>query len=79
MPQGEWLDYVRGAIGCLVEDGARATGLDVTIASTVPLGAGLSSSAALGVALLRGLCELWNHPLGDTDLPRLAQRSEQRW
>jgi galactokinase len=47
---GDWADYVRAPAFALREAGQRARGADLAIASDVPLGAGLSSSAALGVA-----------------------------
>jgi len=65
--------------GCLFE--ARAEGidvppLDVHLSSTVPIGVGLSSSAALEVATLRALRTLLNAPLDDVRLAQLAQRAE---
>lgn len=45
-----WSNYVRGVAAGLIRRGYPVAGLDLTIASTVPLGAGLSSSAALEVA-----------------------------
>jgi galactokinase len=41
-----WAAYVAGVAWAAVEDGAKATGLDVLLDSDVPMGAGLSSSAA---------------------------------
>jgi galactokinase len=46
-----WSDYVRGVIFALVERGHPVRGLDLAVASQVPIGAGLSSSAALTVSL----------------------------
>jgi galactokinase len=49
--RGIWLDYVRGVARELARAGrAPATGFEVAVASDVPCGAGLSSSAALEVA-----------------------------
>ena len=45
---GHWSDYVRGAAGVLQSAGYQLRGADLAIASDVPLGSGLSSSAALG-------------------------------
>lgn len=47
---GAWWDYVAGALGAAVALGARAAGHHVAVVSDVPMGAGLSSSAALEVA-----------------------------
>jgi galactokinase len=51
-------------------------GCDVAIDSTVPAGSGLSSSAALEVALLRALRELGGLPFDDVALARIAHRAE---
>src|SRR3954465_5492377 len=52
-PVHGWLDYVQGITGVLRQDGYTLRGFDLRIESDVPAGAGLSSSAALGVSLLR--------------------------
>ena len=56
--QGRWLDYVQGITHVLADRGLA--GFDLRIRSQVPLGSGLSSSAALEVGLLRGLRELFS-------------------
>src|SRR5262245_5600923 len=52
-PGRGWLDYVQGCVWALAEARFAVPGADVAIASTLPPGAGLSSSAALEVACLR--------------------------
>ncbi len=47
---GDWSDYVQGAAVALMEQGHALVGVELLITSRVPLGSGLSSSAALGVA-----------------------------
>ena len=47
---GEWWDYLTGVTSPLVNDSARPGSLDLAVASDVPAGAGLSSSAALEVS-----------------------------
>jgi galactokinase len=74
-----WLDYVQGATALLAEEGHRVAGFDLFVESDVPPGSGLSSSAALGVALLRGLREAFGLPLDDVRLARLWQRVENRF
>lgn len=71
--------YASYVYGCLVE--ARAAGLavpplDIHVKSSVPMGVGLSSSAALEVATLRALRRLLGAALDDVDIARLAQRAE---
>ncbi len=71
-----WLDYVQGVTAVLTSSGARLRGFDACIASDIPLGAGVSSSAALEVALLRALRRAYALDLDDVALARLAQRVE---
>jgi galactokinase len=72
----DWLDFVQGITQALRSEDHRISGFDVRIESTVPMGSGLSSSAALEIALLRALREAFRLPLTDTDLARLGQRAE---
>jgi galactokinase len=51
-------------------------GFDLRLRSDVPLGSGLSSSAALEVATLRAIRAAFDLPLGDIELARAAQRAE---
>ena len=69
-------DYVQGCTWALAEAGLAVPGCDIFIDSTVPAGSGLSSSAALEVALLRALRELAQLPADDIALARLAHRAE---
>ena len=71
-----WLDYVQGITAALAGCGFAIRGFDLRIESDVPPGAGLSSSAALEVAVLRGLRELFQLDMDDLSLARLAQRAE---
>jgi galactokinase len=50
--RGGWGDYVHGVVAALAERGLRVPGADLAVATEVPVGAGLSSSAALCVALV---------------------------
>jgi galactokinase len=71
-----WLDYIQGVTWTLARRGITIPGLDLQIASTVPLGAGVSSSAALEIALLRALRTLLGLNLDDVALARIAQTAE---
>ena len=75
-PLRSWIDYVQGITAVLAHDGHVVPGFDVWISSTVPIGAGVSSSAALEVALLRGLRTAAQLTLDDVELARIAQRAE---
>jgi galactokinase len=71
-----WLDYVQGVTVMLGRRGIDVPGFDASIESTVPVGAGVSSSAALEVSLLRALRLLLEFDLDDVALARLAHAAE---
>ncbi|OLC22161.1 MAG: galactokinase [Chloroflexi bacterium 13_1_40CM_68_21] len=73
---GTWADRARGVTAALRGRGARLGGFDAEIASTLPLGAGLGSSAALAVALVRALGELFDLALDDAEIAQVAHRAE---
>ncbi len=68
-PRG-WTAYVVGALWALRESGQPTPGLDVWVDGRVPLGAGLSSSAALSCAVALAADELGGLGLGDSDAGR---------
>ncbi|WP_431883577.1 galactokinase [Micromonospora gifhornensis] len=74
-----WAGYVAGIVWALREAGYRVPGARLAIASDVPLGAGLSSSAALEAAVLAALVDLGGLDLPAEAQPRLAQRAENRY
>jgi len=77
--QGEvqgWAAYVAGVFWAMAETGHRVGGLDLRISSQVPLGAGLSSSAALECAVAVALRDLFDLAIPDVELALLAQRAE---
>ncbi len=78
-PGRGWLDYVQGVTAMLAAWGHQVGGADLLIRSDVPAGAGLSSSAALEVALLRLLRQLWSLDLDDVTLARIAQTVETQF
>jgi galactokinase len=73
---GRWVDYVQGLTRALRETGHRLGGFDLRLESDVPLGSGLSSSAALEVSVLRALREAFCLPIDDVQLARLGQKAE---
>lgn len=77
--QGDWLDYVAGCIEMLKQRGTRIESLRVTVDSDVPIGAGISSSAALQVATLRVLARWLCLDLGEQEIARLAHRAEAEY
>jgi galactokinase len=78
-PQGSWADYVRGVAAVLERQGHRLRGADLTIDSDVPIGAGLSSSAALEVAVGYGLLDSAGYTIDRTALALACQAAEHEF
>ncbi|WP_425832779.1 galactokinase [Streptomyces fractus] len=74
--QGGWAAYPAGVVWALREAGHTVTGADIHLASTVPTGAGLSSSAALEVVTAYAMNDLYELGLDGAELAVLAQRAE---
>ncbi|WP_329132709.1 galactokinase [Streptomyces sp. NBC_01476] len=71
-----WAKYPAAVLWTLREAGHAIGGADIHYASTVPVGGGLSSSAALQVVTALALCELHGVGMSRQDLALLCQRSE---
>ncbi|MCW8375330.1 galactokinase [Streptomyces justiciae] len=71
-----WTAYPAGVVWALREAGHAVTGADIHLTSTVPSGAGLSSSAALEVVVALALNDLYELGLPGWQLARLCQRAE---
>jgi galactokinase len=79
-PARGWRAFARGAVAELQRLGVPVGGARVEITGTVPPGAGLSSSAALEVALTKALIALSGGPeLDRIELARLGSRIENTW
>jgi galactokinase len=74
-----WFDYGVGILAGLVGAGCRPWGLDLMTAGDVPQGAGLSSSAALEVAVAGAFRDAFELPISDVDLALLCQRAENEY
>ncbi len=72
----EWANYVRGVAKVMLDDGLELRPAQLAIAGNVPLGSGLSSSAALEVAVGFALAGLSGHSIDPTRMARMAQRAE---
>jgi len=72
---GDWADYVRGMVWALHGD-RFDRGFDIRIDSTVPLGSGLSSSAALLISTGRAIRGAFGLELDDLRLAVLARKAE---
>jgi galactokinase len=74
-----WQAYVAGIVWALREAGHAVGGAELTISSTVPVGAGLSSSAALECAVLTALIDLYGLEIEPLDRAILARRCENEF
>lgn len=74
---GSFVSYVQGAYWALREAGYSVSPVDVAVSSDVPMGSGLSSSAALLVALLRAFRLTFDLRLSDLEVAKLAHRAER--
>ena len=77
-PQAHFARYVYGCLKEAEVEGARIPPLNIGVQSEVPIGVGLSSSAALEVATLRALRQLLDLEFDDIRIAKLAQRAEIR-
>jgi len=71
-----WGRTVGGVTRALAQRGRPSIGIDAVIASTIPVGSGLSSSAAVEVALSMSLADAAGRPVAGGDLALAAQAAE---
>lgn len=74
--RGDWTDYLSGVVRALRRRRAAPSGASLAIASSVPVGAGLSSSAALTVAAAKALSRLAGVSLARPQLIDVAFEAE---
>jgi len=77
-PKG-WPNYILGIVDQLMKAGHSAGGFNCVFGGDIPIGAGLSSSAALGAGCAVALRSMFELSLDDLSLVRLAQRSENEF
>jgi galactokinase len=77
--QDGWLEYIKGMAWTLREDGHAVSGWEGVVAGDVPLGAGLSSSAALEMAAGRAFAAVSSVPWDAKRMALAAQRAENKW
>ena len=75
----DWSDYVFGVAAMLEQSGLRLRGADLVVWSDVPLGAGLSSSAALEVSVAHALLAASDLPFAPVAAATIAQRAENEF
>ncbi len=74
-----WPNYLLGVLDELQKDGFSFSGFDCVFGGNVPIGAGLSSSAALEGGVLFGVKELHNWDIPPVKMAEIAQRAENNF
>ncbi len=72
-------EYLSGCIWALKEKGYSVKGFDCVIKGNIPIGAGLSSSAALEMAILRAASFAGGFPFNKVEMAKLGQFAENNW
>jgi len=75
----DWFAYVAGVVWAFASEGLPVCGLDVVLDGDVPIGAGLSSSAAIEMATARALCAAAGVPWDAVRMAKLGQTAENRY
>jgi galactokinase len=78
-PERSWASYVLGVVDQLIKAGVKIGGFRAVISSEVPVGAGLSSSAALEVSTAFALKQLYPYDMDKMEIARLCQRAENQF
>ncbi|QAV22165.1 galactokinase [Proteus hauseri] len=74
-----WANYIRGVIHFLQQDNYHFQGMDIAISGNVPQGAGLSSSAALEVAIGQTVKTLYQLPISQKAIALNGQKAENQF
>ncbi len=78
-PRRHWSDYVLGVVLALKSEGLSLRGADMMLVGDLPMGAGLSASAALEVVVAYALCDLCGLSIERRALALLCQRAENEF
>lgn len=74
-----WFSYLAGTAWALLESGLRPSGVDLLVEGDLPLGSGLSSSAALEMATARALCVVSGASWSPREMALAGQRAENEF
>ncbi|BDD00218.1 galactokinase [Persicobacter psychrovividus] len=74
-----WINYIKGVVAELIKKGVKVQGFNLVFGGDVPLGAGLSSSAALECALATGLNNLFGGKLSQREIALVGQAAEHNY
>jgi len=74
-----WANYIIGVVQQLVQSKYPVKGFDCVFGGDIPIGAGLSSSAALECGVAYGLSQLWAFDISKLEIAQLAQKAEREF
>ena len=74
-----WPNYLMGVVDQLQKAGHKISGFNCVIGGNIPIGAGLSSSAAIECAMMYGLDRLFNLKIDKLDMVKMAQKAENEF
>ena len=74
-----WANYLMGILDQLQQEGILLEGVDVVFGGNLPIGSGMSSSAALEAGFALGICSLFNLQKSRQELAQLAHRSSNNF
>lgn len=74
-----WREYIKGVAWVIRKSGHELNGFQGVFAGNLPIGAGLSSSAALEVATGKAFCIVSEINISNTDLAKICQKAEREW
>ena len=78
-PAQHWADYIFGVCRETIKRGGKVAGFDTVFAGNVPLGAGLSSSAALESCFAFAINEMNGNGLDSFELAKIGQSTEHNY
>lgn len=74
-----WVNYLLGVVDQFIKRDLPITGFDVEVYGTIPIGSGLSSSAAIECGMARGIAELFDLELDKWDMVNIGNRTEHEF
>ena len=78
-PQGDGADYMLGVVAQLIKKNYVIGGFEILLKGDIPIGAGLSSSAAVECATIFALNELFHFGLEKMEMVQMAQMAEHEY
>ncbi|MGE5357233.1 MAG: galactokinase [Deltaproteobacteria bacterium] len=74
-----WSNYLLGVVSQLSQKGIKVSGLDVVVGGNIPIGAGLSSSAAMECGFIYAVDKLFSLGMSNIEMVKLAQNAEHEF